>query len=209
MKITRWTLIGLVVGALAVGSAVGSVWSVSAQTPTPEAEQAPESPQTERAPGPKQMRGGGGPKNAIRSESVLPPREEGGGFVTVRTDQGEISAKDGSSISVKEADGPTAQIPVGSDTRIRRDGAEATLDDLQVGDHVFGVREKVGDGEWTTRGVRAVSAERWAEIQARREACTADPTGEDCPRPRRGRGGPGRFGPPPGAPAEDASAATA
>lgn len=185
MRISGKSALGLVVG----GVILGSIVSVAAQeTPAP-------TPGAEVAPRPK-MHGlhHGGPKGAIRSESVY-PGVDGGPVRTVRTDSGTLSKVDGNTLTISEADGKTVEVEVADATRIMRDGAEAKLADLEEGDHVTTVRTKEGDAAFTTEAVRAVSAERYAELEAQRAACRENP--ETCPHPGRGFGHRG-WGPAPG-----------
>ncbi len=204
MQISRKMLIGLVLGA----AVVGSVGSVAAQTddpsPSPSAE-------VERAPGEGMGFGPHGPGHgkAIRSTAVLEPEEEGGEFRTVQTYSGTIESINGSTLTIAQADGQKAGVGVTDDTDIRRDGEEAELGDLKVGDHVRTHQMKEGDGEFVTEHVGALSAEKYAEMEQQRQACEDDPSADNC-GPRFHRfGGPGAVAPGDGPVTEESSASAA
>jgi hypothetical protein len=116
----------------------------------------------------------GGPRHhgpgfghAIRGEVVVPERE-GDGYATVRFDRGVLQSVDGTTLVIEEADGTTVEIPTEDATRVYRDGEDAELSDLVAGDHVATFRVKDGD-TFATKGVRAISAERWDEMDERRD----------------------------------------
>lgn len=193
MKLSgRWAL-GLVAGGVLLGSVVSS----SAQEGSPAPSDAPKRPKDARMhmrPGPQAL------KHAMRSEAVFPGRD-GGPIRTVRTDRGVLEAVDGKTLTIAEQDGTKVKVTAGDDTRVRRDGEQATLSDLKVGDHVLAMRQKEGDGEFALRGVQAISAERFAEMRQRRQECQQNP--ESCRGRKAGHrppgGGPQRpGGPPPG-----------
>lgn len=110
---------------------------------------------------------------AIRGDLVVPGEEEGT-FRNVRLDRGVIEGVDGTTVVIKEADGTVVEIPTSDETRIARDGESAEVSDLKTGDHAFAIRIDEGEG-LVTRSVRAVSPERWAGMEQRREECRADP----------------------------------
>lgn len=184
MRIGRLQLLTLVLGGVLVGGMV----SAGAQEET-------EPVQETRFARPHR-----GPlKGAMRAQFVLPPNDDGE-IRTVRMDRGVLQSVNGRTLVIEQEDGTVVEIPVSEDTRIRRDGSEASTGDLAAGDHVHTVRERIGDEQFTTRAVRAISAERYAELEARRaehrelrEACEENP--EECPHPRRGRRGFGPGGP--------------
>ena len=124
-----------------------------------------------------------GPHGAIRGDLVVRGEEEGT-FRKVRLDRGVIESISGSTIVVKEEDGTTVEIPTSDETRISRDGEEAELSSLRTGDHVSTHRVDEGDG-FVTRTVRAISPERWAEMEERREQCRDNP--RRCRAERRER----------------------
>ena len=110
---------------------------------------------------------GPGFPHAIRGELVVPERE-GDGYTTVRLDRGILERVDGATLVIEEADGTSVEIPTTDETRVYRDGEEAELSELRAGDHVATFREKDGDA-FITKGVRAISPERWEEYEERRE----------------------------------------
>jgi hypothetical protein len=126
-----------------------------------------ESPERPGSPdGSRAHRPGGFPK-AIRGEVVVPARE-GEGYATVRFDRGIVDHVDGTTLVITEDDGTSVEIPTTDETRVSRDGEDAELSDLQAGDHVATFRVKDGDA-FVTKGVRAISPERWEEMQDRRD----------------------------------------
>ncbi len=173
----------LLVGAVAVGG-IAYVGAQAATQPSDdvllaqESQDVPPGEQAQREP-----REGGklrpGFHRAIRGDLVVPGEEEGT-FQNVRIDRGVIERIDGSTIVIKEDDGTTVEVPTTDQTRIGRDGEQATLADLQAGDHVHTVRV-----ESVTRSVRAISPERWAEMEQRREQCRANP--QECREKRMQR----------------------
>lgn len=132
----------------------------------------------------------------VRGEMLVEGETEGT-FKTIKDDAGELTAIDGNTLTIKEADGRIEQVTVDGDTTYNRDREDAKLSDLKVGDHVFAHREKEGDAAFKTEHVGASSPEEYQKMEARRAACQKDPN--SCPRPH---GGPGRgdraeFGPGP------------
>jgi hypothetical protein len=128
----------------------------------------------------------GGPrglKRAIRGEAVVPKRE-GEGFNKVKFDRGVLERVDGSTLVIKEDDGATVEVPTSDETEIHRDGEAAELGDLRAGDHVSANQVDEGDG-YVTRFVRAVSTERFAELEQKREECKENPM--QCRRERMQR----------------------
>lgn len=172
--------IALVVGGLILGSVVSATANHGGDGP--------------RGDGPGFKRHLG---KMVRSDAVV--EGEDGTFNQVRIDHGILKSVDGSTLTIEEADGETVEVTTHDETRFNRDGEKAELGDLETGDHVFTHRVKKGDADYVTEHVRAVSAERYAEMQARREACEDDPS--QCPRhERRGmrRGDVGRARQPAG-----------
>lgn len=169
----------VVVGA----SVVGGIAYVGAEAQTQPSnvilaqdEQDPPNDEGGREPGKHRL----GLRRAIRGEFIV-PGEEDGTFWTVKTDNGLFGGVNGTTLSIKEDDGTTVEIPTSDDTRIKRDGERAALADLREGDHVKAVRADEGSG-FVTKHVRAISPERWAQREQRREDCRDNP--QQC-RPRR------------------------
>jgi hypothetical protein len=65
------------------------------------------------------------------------PRGGPGGIDGEQHVEGTVSATTGSTVTVKSTDGTTATYTVTSDTQVVRDGAQASLSDVQVGDAVL------------------------------------------------------------------------
>jgi hypothetical protein len=197
MRFGRRHLGSLLIGALAVGGvAYVGAYAVTASdnVSLTQNEEEPNSGETERSrKGPHKF----GPRGAIRGEFVVPGEDEGT-FQRVRTDRGVIDRIEGSTIVISEADGTTVEVPTSDDTRIGRDGEEAELGELKAGDHVHTMRVNTGDG-FVTRHVRAVSPERWEEMEQRREECRENR--EQCRDERRAR----RMGPRGGPPEDEAA----
>lgn len=161
-------------GARAMTSPSSSEGVVLAQ----ENQEVPPGEQAQREPG-ERDKFRPGFHRAIRGDLVVPGETEGT-FENVRIDRGVIERVDGSTIVIKEDDGTSVEVPTTDETRIRRDGNEATVGDLKAGDHVHTVRV-----EGTTRMVRAISPERWQEMEQRREQCRANP--QECREKRMQR----------------------
>jgi len=190
MRFGRRHLGSLLIGALAVGGVayVGAyAVTTSDNVSLTQSEEQPENGERSRG-----ARHKFGPRGAIRGEFVVPGEEEGT-FQRVRIDRGVIDRIDGSTVVISEDDGTTVEVPTSDDTRIGRDGEAAELAELKAGDHVYTMRANTGGG-FVTRHVRAISPERWEEMEQRREECRENR--EQCREERRARrmglrGGPG------------------
>jgi hypothetical protein len=119
--------------------------------------QAPEQEKAERKAGPR------GPM--IRGEGVV---GHDGEFPTVRFNRGVLSTADGTTLVIDEADGTTVRVATDEETRFRRDREKATISDLKAGDHVATLEVKDGD-DYSTKFVRAFSAEKWDERQSNKQ----------------------------------------
>lgn len=108
----------------------------------------------------------GGFPRFVRAEAVIKVKD-GDGYTTAKIDHGVIDAVNGSTIVLKEEDGTSVEIPTSADTRFGRDGKKASLSDLQVGDHALTFRVKGGDA-FVTKGVRAMSQERFDQMEQHR-----------------------------------------
>lgn len=169
MQISRKRLIGLVIGGVLVGATLSATAQEGSPAPKQDAQQGAR--QGEKAGRPRKVPG---PGAAMRAEMVF-PGVDGGPIRTVRTDRGVLRDVDGRVLVIREQDETTVRVPLGDDTKIGRDGEPAELSDLKAGDRVFTVRVREGDGEYRTAGVRAISEERWAEMQQREEQCRENP----------------------------------
>ncbi|MEA2549326.1 MAG: hypothetical protein QOE42_1924, partial [Chloroflexota bacterium] len=67
------------------------------------------------------------------------------GLTTIQLDHGTITAVSASSLTISETGGGTVTTALGSDTRVRRDGAKAAVTDLKAADEIF-VMSKVEPG---------------------------------------------------------------
>lgn len=103
------------------------------------------------APGTSARAGIGGPlrrlaawRKLVHATLVidLPKR----GLTTVQLDHGTISAATATSLTIKEADGSSVTVALGSATRVRRHGAKAAIADLASGDEVFAISPGASGG---------------------------------------------------------------
>ncbi len=83
--------------------------------------------------------GGGG----LHGEFVV--KDKDGKFVTRLSQRGEVTAVDGSSVTLKSEDGFTKKYSVTGDTKILRNHDEAKIADVKVGDNAAVVATKDGD----------------------------------------------------------------
>lgn len=70
------------------------------------------------------------------------------GLTTVQLDHGTISALSATSLTIAEAGGSSVSVSLSDESRVRRDGAKATIADLKTGDVVV-VMSKVESGGTT------------------------------------------------------------
>ena len=66
------------------------------------------------------------------------------GLVTVQLDHGTVSAIDGANLKISESGNSSVTIATDDKTRVRKNGGQAKLADLKVGDEVFVVSEIAG-----------------------------------------------------------------
>jgi hypothetical protein len=151
----------------------------------------------DHGPGDRSM---GGPREGhgsplLHSEGVM--EDADGTFITVRMQEGELTAVSATSLSVTSGDGYTSTYVITDETVLERDGEDAAP---KVGDTVH-VRATVDGSTATAEHVHAMSPERAAEFEDQREAMeqwmSERPEGADGP----GHGGPGHRGPGHGGPA--------
>ncbi len=186
MGFLRRNLGALIVGALVVGAiSYAGAGALTSSSESALLTQSDEGTEGDSSGEPKARVGRQGPrgramKRAIRSEAVVPQRD-GQGFSTVTFDRGVLERVDGTTLVIKEADGATAEVPTSDETKIYRDGEAAELGDLKTGDHVSASQVDEGEG-FVTKFVRAVSAERFAELEQKREECKENPM--ECRRER-------------------------
>jgi hypothetical protein len=77
-----------------------------------------------------------------------------------------VAAKDGSTLSLKTADGWTRQITVGSDTTITRAGATITIADIRVGDSIAFRQTRNDDGTFKIVEIRVIVPQVAGEVTA-------------------------------------------
>ena len=124
----RWRLAGTV-AAVAVTTTVGGVaWAANSADPTPSPSNSPSAspstPSNEQGPGKGGFghRGEFGVGGALHGEFVVP--KDGGGYQTIATQQGDVTAVSKDSITVKSADGYSRTYTVAAETLVNsaRDG---------------------------------------------------------------------------------------
>ena len=99
-----------------------------------------------------------------------PPTLDGGlgirGFSHGRFGQIEITAINGSNLSLETEDGWTRTITVGGDTTITMGGETAALADLAVGDFIAFAQEREDDGTFTITAIKVVLPTLGGEVTA-------------------------------------------
>ena len=120
----------------------------------------------------------------LHGEGVI--EDADGSFITVRMQEGEVTAVSATSITVKSADGYTSTYALNDKTIVERDGEEAAP---QVGDTVH-VRGTVTGSTATADMVHALSPERAQEFEEHRAAM--EDWMSERPAAPEGAGGPGR-----------------
>ncbi|MEU8226755.1 hypothetical protein [Kribbella sp. NPDC048915] len=169
MKLTekRWRLLGTVAAVAVTTTAGGVAWATTSADPTPSPSTSPSSPST---PGQEQpdrpgkggfARGAFGFGGALHGEFVVP--KDGGGYQTVATQRGEVTAVSKESLTVKSEDGYSRTYTMTEDTLVNaaRDG----IDDVKTGNTVT-VVAVVADGKATASRVndgtvRKAAGEKW------------------------------------------------
>ena len=113
----RWRAAGTVAAVAATTVAGGVAWaSTGDNTPAPSTgTHQQNAPQQNQGPG---QRGGGMFGEALHGEFVT--AKDGGGYETIATQKGEVTAVSESSITVKSADGYSRTYTVNSDTKVNR-----------------------------------------------------------------------------------------
>jgi hypothetical protein len=164
----RWRLLGTVAAVAVTTTAGGVAWAASNADPTPSPSVSPSSPST-----PDQQKPGGPGKGhgfgrgefalggALHGEFVVP--KDGGGYQTVATQRGEVTAVSKDSITVKSEDGYSRTYTLTEDTLVNaaRDG----IDDVKTGNTVR-VTAVVTDGKATASSVndgtvRDAARQKW------------------------------------------------
>jgi hypothetical protein len=144
-------------------------WAATSADPTPSPSTSPSTPgQPPAGPGRGSGGGPGGPGKflgqggALHGEFVVP--KDGGGYQTVATQRGQVTAVSKDSITVKSEDGFSRTYTLTEDTLVNaaRDG----IDDVKTGNTV-NVSAVVADGKATASSVddgtvRQAAGEKWA-----------------------------------------------
>ncbi|MFG1625650.1 hypothetical protein [Kribbella sp. NPDC049227] len=160
----RWRIAGTVAAVAATTTAGGVAWAATNAdpTPSPSPSASPSAPSNEPGPG-KGLghRGEFGIGGALHGEFVVP--KDGGGYQTVATQRGEVTAVSKESITVKSEDGYSRTYTLTEDTLVNaaRDG----IDDVKVGNTVQ-VTAVVADGKATASSVndgtvRQAAGDKW------------------------------------------------
>ena len=162
----RWRVAGTVAAVLATTTAGGVAWATTNAdpSPSPSPSASPSAPNSadpakpDRGPGRHGEFGMGG---ALHGEFVV--EKEGGGYQTVATQTGEVTAVSKDSITVKSEDGYSRTYTLTEDTLVNaaRDG----IDDVKVGNTVQ-VTAVVADGKATASSVndgtvREAAGQKW------------------------------------------------
>lgn len=117
----------------------------------------------------------------LHSEGVI--EQADGTYITVRMQQGEVTAVSATSITVKSADGYTSTYVINGDTELERDRAEGAP---QVGDTVH-VRATVSGSTATADDIHALSPEQAKAMEEHRAAME-----DEMSERSEGQQGPGR-----------------
>jgi hypothetical protein len=160
----RWRVAGTV-AAVAVTTAAGGVaWATTSADPTPSpstSPTAPADPKPGKGPGGMGRHGEFGMMGALHGEFVV--EKQGGGYQTVATQRGEVTAVSKDSITVKSADGYSKTYTLTADTLVNatRDGIDSVKNGNQV--TVSGI---VADGKATAVSVndgtvRDAAGQKW------------------------------------------------
>lgn len=91
----------------------------------------------------------------VRGQAVVKDKQAPGGFATVAFAKGEITAVNGSQISVKEADGTSQNFTLNSATRVRLDKKESSATNLKAGMRVMVLTKQVNGQPAQVTGVAA------------------------------------------------------
>ena len=162
----RWRIVGTVAAVAVTTTAGGVAWAATGADPTPSPSNSPSAspsaPSNEQGPGKGfGHRGEFGLGGALHGEFVVP--KDGGGYQTMATQRGEVTAVSKESITVKSEDGYSQTYTLTEDTLVNaaRDG----IDDVKTGNTVQ-VTAVVVDGKATASSVddgtvRQAAGEKW------------------------------------------------
>jgi hypothetical protein len=154
----RWRLIGTVAAVAATTTAGGVAWAATNADPTPSPSASPSTPSQQQKPD-RPGKGGFGPRGefgiggALHGEFVV--QKDGGGYQTVATQRGSVTAVSKDSITVKSDDGYSRTYKVDADTLVNsaRDGIAS----IKTGSAV-NVRAVVADNTATATVINDGSA---------------------------------------------------
>ena len=123
----RWRLLGTVAAVAVTTTAGGVAWAATNAdpTPSPSPSASPSAPSNGNQPGPGKgfgHRGEFGLGGALHGEFVVP--KDGGGYQTIATQRGKVTAVSQDSITVKSDDGYSRTYKVAAETLVNsaRDG---------------------------------------------------------------------------------------
>jgi hypothetical protein len=125
----RWRILGTVAAVAVTTTAGGVAWAATNADPTPSPSASPSTPSTpnQQEPGGPGKGGFGhrgefGVGGALHGEFVVP--KDGGGYQTIATQQGEVTAVSKDSITVRSEDGYSRTYTVAAETLVNsaRDG---------------------------------------------------------------------------------------
>jgi hypothetical protein len=162
----RWRILGTVAAVAATTTAGGVAWAAGNADPTPSPSASPSTPSTpgtpdKQRPGPGGMRGEFGLGGALHGEFVVP--KDGGGYQTVATQRGSVTAVSKDSITVKSEDGYSRTYKVAAETLVNsaRDG----ISSIKTGGTVT-VSAVVADGTATATSIddgsaRDAAGQKW------------------------------------------------
>ena len=172
---------------------------------------APAGPAQDAAKGPRDGRGGRGgvfghmgPNGPVLHGDVTVKDKEGV-VKNVRVQTGVVTAVSATSLTLKSSDDYVGEWTVNSDTKVRRDKVQTTIDKVAVGDTVT-VMGTVASDIATAERVRAFTKEGLAAAEKDRAARQQNKAGNDQRGP--GMGGPGQRGPGMGGPGAPNSSGT-
>ena len=172
---------------------------------------APAGPAQDAAKGPRDGRGGPGgvfghmgPNGPVLHGDVTVKDKEGV-VKNVRVQTGVVTAVSATSLTLKSSDDYVGEWTVNSDTKVRRDKEQATINKVAVGDTVT-VMGSIASDTATAERVRAFTKEGLAAAEKDRAARQQNKAGNDQRGP--GMGGPGQRGPGMGGPGAPNSSGT-
>ncbi|MGC4938892.1 hypothetical protein [Kribbella sp. DT2] len=136
-----WRVAGTVAAVVVTTAAGGVAWATTSADPSPAPSASPSAPATPADPAKPGPGGPGGPgrhgelglgMGALHGEFVV--EKEGGGYQTVSTQRGEVTAVSKDKLTVKSTDGYSREYTLTEDTLVNaaRDG----IDDVKTGNQV-------------------------------------------------------------------------